>query len=143
MFPSKADIKCFTSEEVKRIQELWEPKYGDWVYLPRSEQVRVVTGLDRMGEVRLVEVRTHWLETRDLIFLPRQGQLQEMLEERGYGLYHLGDERLQPDFEGRDWNPEEPYIAFAVREPSDHVEGIGPTPAIALARALIEVIKEE
>ena len=145
-FPTKADIEFF--KEAKRIQRGWEPKAWDATYLPMSEEVHVVQALDQMGGHRLVQLGHLWFPADEVIFLPRQGQLQEMLEERGYlwdvgikAVYGTQDKYRACAFTekevavflihtGQSWSPLNAKIIW-----------VGPTPSIALGKCLLEVLK--
>jgi len=143
MFPSKA-YKELCINNADRLREEWEPKFGDWVQKDQCAAiVTYIEGDDLWVEFQDPRYGGGWCKKVDCAPLFQPRQIIEMLEERGYGLGHLGDERLHPDFDGRDWNPEEPYIALAEREPGDYVKGTGPDPATALLRAWLEVVDEE
>ena len=116
MTPTEQEIEFF--KEAKRIQELWEPKPLDFVYdLEGNEVFCLAQPLIGWGPMPL-----NW------IFVPRQGQLQEMLEERGY----RWDVGKLPDS----------YTATAWNDDVD-MECEGSTPSIALGKCLLEVLKEE
>lgn len=142
----RANKRFFASKEARRIQESWEPEFGDRVQIVFSGHVGTVVYYNAEynhlclvfeGDIMI----SHWAKT-SCSWLPYFNQLQKMLMEERYGLSHLGDERFHPDFDGRDWDPEEPYRALGQgKEPGDYVKGTGPTPAIALGRALLEAMK--
>jgi len=143
-FPSTYQELCI--EKAEELREWWEPKFGDWALLPGKEPCIIMSSsrsalAQETWIVQTKDHRAHFFASA-LIPLPTQRQLQEWLEERGYGLYHLGDERFYPEFDGRDWNPEEPYQALAQgKEPGDYVKGIGPDPETALLRCLLAVME--
>lgn len=146
------EIHFFSSKEwLQALDKLggWEPKFGDWghpKYLVQREYHRtcgagVITGLyDGLFQYRVeFESGTVYMEKADLIPLFTVDQLIEMLEERGYiagfslwqsvgGGYGCGarhkDSERQP-FNGWD------------------IQGRGLRPTIALAKCLMEVMKEE
>ena len=133
MTPTEQEIGFFTSEEAKRIQELWEPKFGDWVI--DCERLAIVTGVE--GDDVCVDYQDYgaaWCKRKEVVFLPRQGQLQAMLEERGCDIqtYILVLDQSE-------------YRVKAIARPKkgDPIETFGPTPSIALGKCLLEVLKEE
>ena len=137
-FPTEQEIEFFSSEETKRIQKLCVPKVGGFARFPDG-QVGVITFVfkpqsDIDGYYRTMDVNGKWSRKvwDDMkmkpIFLPHQGQLQTMLEERGYR-WDVG--KLPDSYTATIWNDD------------IDLECEGPTPSIALGRALIEVLKEE
>jgi len=140
-FPSKA-YQELCIEKAEELRKWWEkrgPRQGDYYWDGDDGKVHLIGSFSQAGRIR--EWFSHsWF--RGSFPLPTQRQLIEMLEERGYGLYHLGDERFYPEFDGRDWSPEEPYQALAQgKEPGDYVKGIGPDPETALLRCLLAVMQ--
>lgn len=138
-FPMKADIDFFISEEAKRIQELWEPRFGDLVwhqhlrrclvlYSGAGEYVRVWSDLT-------VDQQVH---KQYLVFLPRQGQLQEMLEKTTGKRFGA----LPVEFHGEEyWIAPFPGSSFERYKKGKSANARGPTAAIALGRGLLEVIQ--
>lgn len=118
-------------KQAKRIQELWEPKFGDRVCDPEDG--------NRMGilahPLNGAKWQVYWLYAKRLLFayletltfLPRPDQLWEMLEERG----HRWDVGKLPDS----------YTATIWNNDVD-LECEGPTPSIALGKCLLEVMGE-
>ena len=125
MTPTEQEIAFF--REAKRIQEEWEPQWGDWY------AIRVGKSLIDKWHIHLMRDEPTKLsralnKSLGFVWLPRQGQLQEMLEERG----HRWDVGKLPDS----------YTATIWNDDVD-MECEGSTPSIALGKCLLEVLKEE
>jgi len=126
MTPNEAEIKFFTSEEAKRIQEEWEPKFGDFFIRPGADKWEIV-------DAELLVILSFGIEA---FFLPRQGQLWEMLEEV------TGREEGQIGLEGPYPTPETRY-GVNISSETGYIYHEAPTPSIALGKCLLEVLKEE
>ena len=132
-FPTEQEIEFF--KKAKRIQEEWEPKFGDRVCLAPHDLYDFEDGIivypDNAEDMVVVRTDDHQhllLYLNELIWFPYQRQLQEMLEERGYR-WDVG--KLPNGYTATIWSD------------LSIVECEGPTPSIALGKCLLEVLKEE
>jgi len=145
MTPTEQDIEFFSSEGAKRIQEEWEPKPGDFCRGTDSNVIKSQVGLKPASRTWLIvdywntdKVRV-WAPSRHhpavqkdrLTWLPRQGQLQAMLVEKGYTVCLTGPYMLPKN-----------YQVILAREDDETEVEYGPTPSIALGKCLLEVLKE-
>lgn len=132
----------FTPEEIQVLEQLWEecgeklgwePEFGNLVI--DCERVAVITGVE--GDDICVDYYAYgaaWCDRKDLIPLFRLDQLREMLEERGYDwtLTNMGKEGYSA--------VSSPMGGCTM--PEDIEYHSGPTPLIAVGRALMEVCVE-
>ena len=137
MTPTEQDIEFF--KEAKRIQEEWEPKIGDW-FLYVDEEPKIV-------DEELFVIMRGFGYTDEHIWLPYLDQLIEMLEERGWAwrvAYYYGSEWDNREYEATLAKCDAIHSNAKGTDDRDFVENVrGPTPSIALGRALIEALKEE
>lgn len=126
-FPTKEEIEFFNQPEVREFfRARWKPKFGDytlhtkpgrpWFKDKESEQIMWILQVTPVDE-----------PPEEMIWLPRPDQLVEMLEEKGY-------KRIELDIRPADCE------ATISQHPTEWARmGRGPTPAIALALALMEI----
>ena len=130
IFPTEAEITFFTSEEAKRIQEEWEPKFGHWV-LDGNDNIGIVNYWDDAHGGLYIKypghIRGAWYSRVSCILLPRLDQLLEMLEERGID-WELSGGLAKIRLPGQGWADEELIVHRA------------PTPSIALGKCLLEAL---
>jgi len=84
-------------KEAKEVQEKWEPKIGDRVMFANNEIEGIVVRrinnniVNYSIAVIVPQENTYYLTTRlNLIWLPTQRQLQEMLFPNNYFWYYMG-----------------------------------------------------
>ena len=142
IFPTEQNIAFF--KEAKGIQEGWEPKIGDFC-VSKMQGLLCLIGARRKyeskyslvlisGQTAIVRPGGQWdirsLDSikQDFIPLFTLRQLIEMLEEKGYR-WDVG--KLPDSYTATIWNDDV------------DLECEGPTPSIALGKALIEVMEKE
>ena len=125
IFPSKEEIEFFGQPEAREFfGARWEPSLGDFLALPEGGYD--VAGLELLVILAYDRTQTTWL--------PRPDQLIEMLEEK----VALGD--LWFELRGPTFSEDCRYILdIDTGVPEEKRQYIGPTPAIALALALMEI----
>ncbi len=136
-FPSANDVEFFSQPEAREFfGARWEPKFGDWAVLDDDKKVVTIIYVEENDvsvEHQNYAYGSHWCRKAELIPLPRPDQLIEMLEEKGYkAKWDLTSEvslYQMTLFFGHD--AALPFNSW-----------FGPTPAIALARCVMEVMKE-
>lgn len=141
----------FTEEEIQFLKQLWEecgeglgwePQFGDWVLRLPFDNIAILvkySGVTRVGHIFNEDGSQEFVCKEELVPLFTEGQLIRMLEERGY---YPGVQKCR--------KPDEWWAGAALRAwnewPHDTdvtIQGLGPTPIIALGRCLIEVAKSE
>ena len=128
-FPSP-ELIDWCVEHREFVNGLWKPRVGDWfAYQPVNRrgqkmdwQFEVLYGGDFPG----------WTRLPDHIWLPRQDQLMEMLEEgcRGYTICCRGPYT-------KTWQ------AILAKEDEESIVEYGPDPAGALLKCLLAVMEKE
>jgi len=78
-------------KEAKEVQEKWEPKIGDRVVFANEIEGIVVRRIDNNIVVLVPQENTCYFTTRfNLVWLPTQRQLQEMLFPNNYFWHYMG-----------------------------------------------------
>ena len=133
MFPSEEYARLCKSEEAKSIQERWEPRFGDLV-LSRDAILGVIAGSQIYALAGIIGVlwsdksKPSHIKKRDVVWLPRQDQLMEML------LIYCPD-RIEIRYiaQGHIWQ------AIFAKEDEESVVDLGSCPEIALLECLLAV----
>jgi len=152
-FPTPADVGFF-KEHQAFFRERWierGPRFGDWVLDDGNPGIAIYIEEDEISvEHQDYEYGWCWCRKDDLIPLFRPDQLIGMLEERGYRGALWFDIATQTNYGEAGLYSVQAFhkdrtIHYPLREGEAVFEilTVGPTPAIALGKALMGVWKEE